>query len=132
MARTKQTARASPTKPKTATTPTSPKITKSDPVEVKMEPALREDDPVKQLTNPSFERMARAAGVKSMSKDVYDVLRVLARSKMEEVLNDAYIYTEFRKAKTLSEDDVLMGIQNQLSQPHMAYSDHLTKKVKKC
>jgi histone H3/H4 len=132
MARTKQTARAPPAKSTTAARSPSPKTTKNDPVEVEMTPMFKEGDPVTRLTNPSYERMARAAGVKSMSTDAYTALRVLTRSKMEDILRDSYTYTEFRRAKTLSETDVLLGIQNQASQPHLAYSDHLTKNIKKC
>lgn len=58
------------------------------------------------LTKPSLIRLARCAGVKSLSENCYDVLRKLVDDKMEEVIRIAMISNSLKHTKTLTAEDL--------------------------
>ena len=58
------------------------------------------------LTKPSITRLARKAGVKSMSDDCIPMIRNLIGIKLHEILGTALIINEERNTKTLMANDV--------------------------
>ena len=42
---------------------------------------------MQNITNPSITRLARKAGVKSMSNDCYDSIREIAEKELEDIVN---------------------------------------------
>ena len=61
---------------------------------------------IKGITKPALTRLARKAGVKSMSENCTNVLQKILYSKTERLLNDIIILNENKKNKTIMEDDV--------------------------
>ena len=61
---------------------------------------------IKGITKPALTRLARKAGVKSMSENCINVLQRILYSKTERLLNDIIILNENKKNKTIMEDDV--------------------------
>lgn len=58
------------------------------------------------LTKPSLTRLARCAGVKSLSDNCYDVLRKLVDDKLEEVIRITMIVNSLKHTKTLMTEDL--------------------------
>lgn len=63
-----------------------------------------------ELTNPSITRLARRAGIKSISSDCFDVIRYLIKDKLEEVIKNSLIINNERKTKTLMCEDIYESI----------------------
>nr|QBK86551.1 MAG: hypothetical protein LCMAC102_03460 [Marseillevirus LCMAC102] len=88
-------------------------------------------DNIQGLTKPAFERIARKAGVKSMSGLCKEELRGVVLSKMRPLIEDAVIFTKNRNASTISVNDVLEAIKNQ--KQNFAFSTAIKKKgLKRC
>jgi histone H4 len=87
-------------------------------------------DNVQGLTKPALQRIARKAGVKSMSGLMYEELRVVTKVYMENILKNAVTYTEHRRARTINEDDVGRAIEDATGKRVMALGNH--KSVKAC
>lgn len=64
------------------------------------------------ITDPAIRRLARRGGVKRASKLVYDVTREAMREFMKDIIKDALCYTQYRKQKTVSADDVVKAFKN--------------------
>jgi histone H3/H4 len=62
------------------------------------------------ITRPSITRVARKAGVKSVSEDCFVVIRQLINLKLKEVLNAALIVNSEHQTKTLMSDDIYDAI----------------------
>ena len=62
------------------------------------------------ITKPSITRLARRAGIKSVSEDCYDLIRKLIEHKLEEILRITKIVNTERQTKTLMADDVYEAI----------------------
>jgi histone H3/H4 len=58
------------------------------------------------ITKPSVTRLARRAGVKSISEDCYSVIHAAIGEKIEEVTKVALIVNSGRSTKTLMVEDV--------------------------
>ena len=58
------------------------------------------------ITKPSLTRLARRAGVKSLSDDCYDTIRTMVNKKLNEVVNTALIVNSEHQTKTLMVEDV--------------------------
>jgi len=69
-------------------------------------------DNIQGITKPALTRLARTAGVKSMSGQMYDELRAVMKLRMEQVLESADIVRASRRAKTFNEEDIIQGIAN--------------------
>jgi histone H3/H4 len=63
------------------------------------------------LSKPAITRLARKAGVKTMSDDCVDTIRNIIGIKMVEILDNATIINEERKTKTLTEDDIYNALK---------------------
>ena len=67
------------------------------------------------ITNPSLYRLARQAGVKTMSSDCTDVLRTLLKLRTDEISKSVIVLNKQSGTKTIMPNDVyaamnLMGI----------------------
>ena len=65
------------------------------------------------IKKPAIRRLARRAGVKRLSGLVYNEARGVFQQFLEQVLEDAITYTEYRKGKTVSEDDIHRALARQ-------------------
>lgn len=63
-------------------------------------------DAIYGITDPALQRLARRAGVKRISKLVYEELRGIVRIKLENVISDAYDVTSHLKKKTIGGNEV--------------------------
>ncbi len=61
---------------------------------------------MKDITEPSIGRIARKAGVKSMSSKCYDTVRDLIEAKLGEVAIAMLVVNSERQTKTIMVDDV--------------------------
>tara|TARA_B100000686_G_scaffold299101_1_gene332670 strand:- start:3440 stop:3676 length:237 start_codon:yes stop_codon:yes gene_type:complete len=66
---------------------------------------------MKGITKPALTRLARKAGVKSMSENCINVLQKILYSKTERLLNDIIILNEHKKNKTIMEDDIYEALR---------------------
>lgn len=87
-------------------------------------------DNIQGLTNPAFQRIARQAGVKSMSSVSYLELRGVTKVHMEQVIYSAMMYMEHDRRKTLGLNDILRGIEDQGDK--LAFSNAMKKAVHAC
>ena len=58
------------------------------------------------ISKPSIVRLARTAGVKSISDECFVFIRKLIDKKLEEVLSTALIVNSQHQTKTLMSDDI--------------------------
>ena len=58
------------------------------------------------VTKPSIARLARRAGVKSMSEECYSTIHDYIGSTIEDIVEVALLVNMSRSTKTLMEDDV--------------------------
>lgn len=58
------------------------------------------------ITKPSITRLARRAGVKSVSDDCFDVVRQLVSNHLDEVIKVAILVNSEHQTKTLMSDDI--------------------------
>jgi histone H3/H4 len=61
---------------------------------------------MEQLTKPSITRLARKAGVKSLSDDCYNSIRDLVKSQLSEIIVAALIVNSEHNTKTLMSEDI--------------------------
>lgn len=78
-------------------------------------------DNVQGLTRPAFTRLARQAGVKSMTGLVPDELRGVTLAYMEQLIIATLTYTQHSRRKTVMAEDVLNGIESSTGD-HLAFS----------
>ena len=57
---------------------------------------------LRDLKSTCARRLARRAGVKRISGAIYEDMREVLSSFLQKVLNDAVVYTEHAKRKTVS------------------------------
>jgi len=62
------------------------------------------------ITKPSITRLARRAGVKSVSEDCFDLVRKLIDAKLEEVIRVTMIVNSEHQTKTLMPEDIYEAI----------------------
>ena len=62
------------------------------------------------ITKPSITRLARRAGVKSVSVECYDLIRKLINSKLEEIIRVSMIINSEHQTKTLMSEDIYEAI----------------------
>lgn len=61
---------------------------------------------MKDITEPSIGRIARKAGVKSMSSQCYDTVRQLIENKLDEITATLLVVNSERQIKTIMASDV--------------------------
>ncbi|RCN28361.1 core histone H2A/H2B/H3/H4 [Ancylostoma caninum] len=63
---------------------------------------IRIRDTTEGITRNAIRRLARRAGVKRISEDIYAETRGVLRQFLEKVIRDAVMYTEHAKRKTVT------------------------------
>ena len=63
------------------------------------------------FTKPAITRLARRAGVKSMSDDCVDVIRSLVAMKLNEILDTTSVINDQSTTRTIMPDDVYAAFQ---------------------
>jgi histone H3/H4 len=61
---------------------------------------------MEDITKPSITRLARRAGVKSVSDDCFNPIRLLIADHLDELLRAALVVNSEHQTKTLMSDDV--------------------------
>lgn len=61
---------------------------------------------MEDITKPSITRLARRAGVKSVSEDCFNSIRHLIANRMDELILAALIVNSEHQTKTLMSEDV--------------------------
>ena len=58
------------------------------------------------ITRPSINRLARRAGVKSVSDDCFDLIKKIMSDKLKEIIDTAIIVNSEHQTITLMADDI--------------------------
>ena len=61
---------------------------------------------MEQLTKPSITRLARKAGVKSLSEDCYNSINKLVKTQLSEIIVAALVVNSEHNTKTLMPEDI--------------------------
>ena len=61
---------------------------------------------MEHITKPSITRLARKAGIKSLSDDSYNSIRNLVKSQLSEIIVAALVVNSEHNTKTLMPDDI--------------------------
>jgi histone H3/H4 len=61
---------------------------------------------MEDITKPSITRLARRAGVKSISDDCFDYIRVLMYNKLDNLINSILVVNSEHQTKTLMAEDI--------------------------
>jgi len=93
-----------------------------------MPPRLR--DNIQGFKKPQLERLAHRAGAKSLAGDCYEELRGVIKLYTESVVREALTNTEHRRAKTVSVDDMLVGVKRATGVTIAKSTKATTKKCK--
>ena len=74
-----------------------------------------------EMTRPSITRLARRAGVKSISEECFPDIRALVTQRLHIVIQNALIVNSEHQTKTLMTDDIyesLATLEENLTQSH--------------
>ena len=63
------------------------------------------------LSKPCISRLARTAGVKSLSDDCYDTIRNLIGMKLNEIIGNIIIVNDSHQTKTIMSNDVYKALE---------------------
>lgn len=63
------------------------------------------------LTKPAIQRLAQKAGVLTMSGLIYDEIRDIVKVFLNKALKYAITYADHARRATLTQDDILMGLE---------------------
>lgn len=58
------------------------------------------------ISKPSINRIAKLAGIKSMSDDCYDLIKNIMFEKLDDIIKIAIITNSERQTKTLMVEDI--------------------------
>ena len=58
------------------------------------------------ISKPSINRIAKLAGIKSMSDDCYDLIKNIMFEKLDDIIKVAIITNSERQTKTLMVEDI--------------------------
>ena len=70
-------------------------------------------DNIQGITKPAIRRLARRGGVKRISALIYEEVRAVLKTFLENVIRDAVTYTEHAKRKTVTSLDVVYALKRQ-------------------
>lgn len=68
-------------------------------------------DNIQGITKPAIRRLARRGGVKRISGLVYDEVRVILRTFLDNVIRDTISYTDYARRKTVTAMDVVYALK---------------------
>ena len=71
----------------------------------------RTKDVLLGITKPAIRRLARRGGVKRISNLIYDEIRGVLKSFLENVIKDSVTYTEHARRKTVTAMDVVYALK---------------------
>jgi histone H3/H4 len=74
-----------------------------------------------EMTRPSITRLARKAGVKSISEDCFTNIRALVNQQLHTIIQSALVINSEHQTKTLMADDIyesLAMLGKNLTQSH--------------
>jgi len=63
-----------------------------------------------EITKPSIIRLARRAGIKSLSEECFPLLRALIHQRLEHVIQNSLIINSEHQTKTLMADDIYTSL----------------------
>ena len=75
------------------------------------------------ITKPSITRLARKAGIKSLSDECYPVIHSIIEEKLETLIDSMLIVNSEHNTKTLMADDIYAALS--LNGYHVAQSTEL-------
>lgn len=78
---------------------------------------------MEHITKPSITRLARRAGVKSLSEECHNTVRVLVEQYLDDVISAALVVNSEHNTKTLMPDDIYEALR--LRGYHIAQSHDL-------
>ncbi|KAL7489288.1 hypothetical protein ACHAW6_014913 [Cyclotella cf. meneghiniana] len=70
-------------------------------------------DNIYGITKPAIRRLARRGGVKRISGLIYEEVRAILKVFLENIIEDAVIYTEYSRRQTVTARDVLYALKRQ-------------------
>lgn len=70
-------------------------------------------DNIQGITKPAIRRLARRGGVKRISATIYEEIRTVLKTFLENVIRDSVTYTEHAKRKTVTAMDVVYALKRQ-------------------
>jgi len=76
-----------------------------------------------EVTRPSIVRLARRAGVKSVSEECFPLIKALIGQRLEALLHDALILKSEHQTKTLMPEDIYEALS--IQGEHLTPSDEL-------
>ncbi|KAI1386505.1 histone-fold-containing protein [Hypoxylon trugodes] len=79
-------------------------------------------DNIQGVTKPAIRRLARRGGVKRISAQIYDEVRAALKKRLEEIIHDCVAYTEYRRRKTVTINDVIHSLKR-LGRPIYGFDD---------
>jgi len=83
---------------------------------------------IDNISKPSITRLARQAGIKSLSEDCFETVRNLIDEKLNEVIKTIIVVNSEHQTKTIMVSDVYKGLQ--LLNYNVAESSYLNTKNK--
>ncbi|KAI2620092.1 histone-fold-containing protein [Hypoxylon sp. NC1633] len=79
-------------------------------------------DNIQGITKPAIRRLARRGGVKRISAQIYDEVRIALKARLEEIISTCVVYTQYRQRKTVTIHDVLFSLKR-LGRPIYGFDD---------
>ncbi|KAI8958668.1 histone-fold-containing protein [Daldinia sp. FL1419] len=79
-------------------------------------------DNILGVTKPAIRRLARRGGVKRISAQIYEEVRAALKARLEEIIRDCVVYTEYRQRKTVTINDVLHSLKR-IGRPIYGFDD---------
>lgn len=61
---------------------------------------------MENITNPSIVRLARKAGIKSMSNDCYEAIRKIAKNELDDIIKTVLVVNSEHNTKTIMQEDI--------------------------
>jgi histone H4 len=70
-------------------------------------------DNIRGITKPAIRRLARRGGVKRLSDLIYEEIRTVLKTFLENVIRDSVTYTDHARRKTVTAMDVVCALKRQ-------------------
>ena len=84
-------------------------------------------DPQHKISKPSLTRLARKAGIKSLSDECFPLLNSIIDSRIEDILKISHVLMEQREGRIILERDCYDAVS--ILGEEMGRSDHLGTRV---
>lgn len=68
---------------------------------------------LRKLNKPTIRRLARRGGVKRMSGLIYEETNAVLKSFVSSIIQDAFVYAEHARRKTITTMDIVMALKHQ-------------------